>query len=205
MRTTTAASEPMQSVPVTMDTKGRVRTSKEQRCDILAAFERRGVSAVEFAKENGIKYTTFAGWLQRHRRAKPKGQPSIMRLLGAVVEQTQGGAASSCRRWPCGCRVALKSDLPTQNKSRWWRRSFAPTAMLSFSGSLRCSWQSSRAICAEANGLHNVNGTVGGGPAPGGVVRVHEQAAYAHQDPLLGRHGLMGADQAAGERNFLVA
>jgi lambda repressor-like predicted transcriptional regulator len=82
-------------VPVTVDTKGRVRTSKEQRCDILAGFERSGVSAAEFAKQSGIKYSTFAGWLQRHRRAKPKGQPSVMRLLEAVVEQTQGGAASS--------------------------------------------------------------------------------------------------------------
>jgi transposase-like protein len=111
MRTTTAASEPIQSVPVTMDTKGRVRTSKEQRCDILAAFERRGVSAVEFAKENGIKYSTFAGWLQRHRRAKPKGQPPIMRLLEAVVEQTQGGAASSVSsvalRLPGGTQIEL--------------------------------------------------------------------------------------------------
>ncbi len=94
MRTTIAASEPIQSVPVTVDTKGRVRTSKEQRCGILAVFERSGVSAAEFAKQNGIKYSTFAGWLQRHRRTKPKGQPPIMRLLEAVVEQTEGSAVS---------------------------------------------------------------------------------------------------------------
>ena len=85
----------MQSVPVTVDTKGRVRTSKEQRCHIMAEFERGGVSAAEFAKLSGIKYSTFAGWLQRHRRAKPKGQSPIMHLLEAVVERPQGGAASS--------------------------------------------------------------------------------------------------------------
>lgn len=89
MITTTGSSEPIQSVPVTMDSKGRVRTSKEQRCDILAGFERSGVSAAEFAKQGGIKYSTFAGWLQRHRRAKPKGQTRTMRLLEAVVEQAQ--------------------------------------------------------------------------------------------------------------------
>jgi transposase-like protein len=82
-------------VPVTVDTKGRVRTSKEQRCHILAEFERGGVSAAEFAKRSGIKYSTFAGWLQRHRRAKPKGQSPSMRLLEAVVEQTQGGTTPS--------------------------------------------------------------------------------------------------------------
>ena len=95
MMTTTGFSEPIQSVPVTVDTKGRVRTSKEQRCGILAEFERSGVSAAEFAKQSGIKYSTFAGWLQRHRRARPRGQPPAMRLLEAVVEHAQGGAASS--------------------------------------------------------------------------------------------------------------
>lgn len=95
MITTTGFSEPIQSVPVTVDTKGRVRTSKAQQCSILAEFERSGVSAAEFAKQSGIKYSTFAGWLQRRRRAKPKGQPPAMRLLEAVVEQAQGGAVSS--------------------------------------------------------------------------------------------------------------
>jgi transposase-like protein len=90
-----ASSHSIQNVPVTVDTKGRVRTSKEQRCHILAEFERGGVSAAEFAKRSGIKYSTFAGWLQRHRRAKPKGPSPIVRLLEAVVERPQGGAGSS--------------------------------------------------------------------------------------------------------------
>ena len=109
--TTTGFSEPIQSVPVTVDTKGRVRTSQEQRCGILAEFERSGVSAAEFAKQNGIKYSTFAGWLQRHRRAKPKGQPPIMRLLEAVVEQAQEGTAPSVSlvvlKLPGGAQIEL--------------------------------------------------------------------------------------------------
>ena len=36
----------MQNVPVTVDSKGRLRVSKEQRQTILAEFERGGVSAV---------------------------------------------------------------------------------------------------------------------------------------------------------------
>jgi len=92
----------MQNVPVTVDSKGRVRISKEQRCEILAGFERSGVSAAEFAKRGGIKYSTFAGWLQRHRRARPGSQPPVMRLLEAVVEQSHAGAAS------CGSSVVLR-------------------------------------------------------------------------------------------------
>ena len=81
-------------VPVTLDSKGRVRVAKEQRRLVLAEFERSGISAAQFAKVSGIKYSTFAGWLQRQRRAKPKGQPRAVRLLEAVVEQTLRGASS---------------------------------------------------------------------------------------------------------------
>ena len=109
---TTVSPQPIPSVPVTVDSKGRVRTSKEQRRDILAEFERGGVSAAEFAKQNGIKYSTFAGWLQRHRRAKPKGQPQAVRLLEAMVEQTLQGTgpsatASIILRWPGGSHVEI--------------------------------------------------------------------------------------------------
>jgi transposase-like protein len=77
----------MQTVPVTLDTQGRVRASKEQRRLILAEFERSGVSAARFAKQTGLKYSTLAGWLQRYRRAKPGGRARPVRLLEAVVEQ----------------------------------------------------------------------------------------------------------------------
>jgi transposase-like protein len=68
-----------------MDTKGRVRISKEQRRVILAEFERSGASAVQFAQRTGLKYSTFAGWVQRYRRAKRPGLKSPVRLLEAVV------------------------------------------------------------------------------------------------------------------------
>ena len=95
-----------------MDSKGRVRTSKEQRRNILSEFERSGVSAAGFARQSGIKYSTFAGWLQRHRRAKPKGQAQTVRLLEAMVEQTLQGTGPSARasvilRWPGGSHVEI--------------------------------------------------------------------------------------------------
>jgi transposase-like protein len=80
-------SPPIQTVPVTLDTQGRVRVSKEQRRLILAEFERSGVSAARFAKQTGLKYATLAGWLQRYRRSKPQGRARQVRLLEAVVEQ----------------------------------------------------------------------------------------------------------------------
>ena len=68
-----------------MDTKGRVRASEEQRRAILAEFERSGLSAAQFARRSGLKYSTFAGWLQRYRRRKRPRLKSAVRLLEAVV------------------------------------------------------------------------------------------------------------------------
>ena len=45
----------MPKLPVTMDTKGRMRTTKEQRRIVLAEFERSGVSAAQFAQRAGVK------------------------------------------------------------------------------------------------------------------------------------------------------
>ena len=83
------------SVHVTVDSKGRVRVSKEQRQRILAEFEHGGVSAVQFARRIGLKYSTLAGWLQRYRRTKPKGRARTVRLLEAVVAEAPGGEPDS--------------------------------------------------------------------------------------------------------------
>ena len=75
----------MPKLPVTADTKGRVRASKEQRRVILAKFEQSGMSAAQFAQRTGLKYSTFAAWVQRYRRTKrPEPKPAV-RLLEAMV------------------------------------------------------------------------------------------------------------------------
>jgi transposase-like protein len=89
----------MPKLPVTLDTKGRVRTSKEQRRLILAEFERSGVSATQFARRTGLKYSTLAGWVHRYRGRKRPGQRSAVRLLEAVVA-------------PAPLISALKLELP---------------------------------------------------------------------------------------------
>jgi transposase-like protein len=89
----------MPKLPVTLDTKGRVRTSREQRRVILAKFEHSGLSAVQFARQTGLKYSTFAAWVHRHRRTKRPGRRSPMRLLEAVVA-------------PAPLITALRVELP---------------------------------------------------------------------------------------------
>ena len=42
-------------------------TQADRRELLLAAFDRSGLSAAAFARQQGLNYTTFCGW--RHRRA----------------------------------------------------------------------------------------------------------------------------------------
>jgi len=69
------------------DARGRVRATPERRAAILAEFDRSGVSAAQFARLAGIKYSTFAQWVQRHRRRRPARKPAgrALRLLEAIV------------------------------------------------------------------------------------------------------------------------
>jgi len=101
----------MENVPVTMDSKGRVRVSREQRRAILEKFERSGVSAVQFAKRIGLKYSTLAGWRQRYRRRQRQGRR--VRLLEAVVgpaSSADGASATVVLRLAGGAQMEL-SDL----------------------------------------------------------------------------------------------
>ena len=72
-------------LPVTVDTQGRVRTTREQRRLLLAEFERSGLSATQFARRTGVKYSTFAAWVQRYRRTKRPARKAPLRLVEAVL------------------------------------------------------------------------------------------------------------------------
>jgi hypothetical protein len=49
---------------------GGVGGSRERREALLAEYDRGGMSAKGFAEWAGIKYTTFAWWLQERRRGR---------------------------------------------------------------------------------------------------------------------------------------
>jgi transposase-like protein len=82
-------------VAATTDTQGRLRVSKAQRRDILAALARSGESLPRFARRTGLKYSTLANWVQRSRRSKRTGRPPQLRLLEAVVASPEVAAAGT--------------------------------------------------------------------------------------------------------------
>jgi transposase-like protein len=102
----------MPKVPVTADTKGRLRVSKAQRRDILAALARSGESLPQFARRTGLKYSTLANWVQRSRGSKPSGRSPRLRLLEAVVEPSQVAAAGSALvlQLPGGVRLEVTDE-----------------------------------------------------------------------------------------------
>ncbi len=76
------------------DTLGRVKTPRERRESLLDEFERSGLSGVKFAALVGLKYPTFATWVQRRRRQRGSGPPTKapvptrnqLQWLEAVIE-----------------------------------------------------------------------------------------------------------------------
>jgi len=47
------------------------RTDAAHRTQIVAAFERSGLSATTFARQQGLNYTTFCNWRQREAKSVP--------------------------------------------------------------------------------------------------------------------------------------
>jgi hypothetical protein len=107
--TENTAALPEQSDPgpvLKSDTLGRVRTPAERRRELRAEFERSGLSGKKFAALVGVKYSTFAFWLQQRRRqgASPAKPTDTVRWLEAVVEQAQSSDGKS--------PLALAVELP---------------------------------------------------------------------------------------------
>ena len=54
------------------DGRGRVRTPVERREALLAEFERSGLPASRFSALVGVRYQTFATWVQRQRQERAR-------------------------------------------------------------------------------------------------------------------------------------
>lgn len=112
------------------DTRGRVRVSAERREALLDEFERSGASGAKFAQLVGIKYATFAGWVQQRRRQRVKEAkvlPSLaedgagpVRLFEAVVAGDNAaqhgalGAHGLVVELPGGSRMRIESPVQMQ-------------------------------------------------------------------------------------------
>lgn len=89
----------------------------QRRESLLDEFERSGLSGAKFAELMGIKYPTFADWVQRRRRHRGTGSPGVVkptdsvRWLEAVMEQARSSGESGSPllslQLPGGARVEM--------------------------------------------------------------------------------------------------
>lgn len=89
------------------DTQGRLRVSKAQRRDMLAALERSGQSLPQFARRSGLKYSTLANWVKGSRGWKRSKPPPPLPLLEAVAESAPAAALPLVLQLPGGVRLEV--------------------------------------------------------------------------------------------------
>jgi hypothetical protein len=100
------------------DGRGRVRVSKERREALLGEFERSGLSGAKFAAHYGLKYSSFAGWVQRRKRtqaaapATDAGSKAVQWL--EAVADVEPAAGVLVVHLPGGARMEItrRTQLP---------------------------------------------------------------------------------------------
>jgi len=117
------------------DVLGRVRVPRQRREALLDEFEKSGSSGAKFARLAGIKYPTFANWVQKRRKDgtpaqtgarmrsgvnAPPASGGPVRLFEAVVEgggagsRDSAGAQGLLVELPGGSRILVGSPVQLQ-------------------------------------------------------------------------------------------
>ena len=97
--------------------KGRVLVAADQRDALLDAFEQSGQSAMAFCRQHGLKYPTFATWVQKRRRGSEPALPRVAEVTVDVPAMAEPPAA------PEPMRVTLadgtRIDIACRKQLAW--------------------------------------------------------------------------------------
>lgn len=87
------------------------RTTFSERAELLRAFDRSGLSAAEFARQEKINYTTFCGWRRsRDETAGSAGSPQFVEVELPSAE----APSSSSLVVELGARIRLRISRADQ-------------------------------------------------------------------------------------------
>jgi transposase-like protein len=92
------------------DQRGRLRFKPEQRLALLDAYDTSGLSGPKFAQLHGVNYQTFAGWVQRRKRAQAPVAPGpgLFTLLEATARDITGTSGARLEvQLPGGARLLI--------------------------------------------------------------------------------------------------
>lgn len=114
MQSTSSQPPPISTI-IRTGSDGRLRYSREQRQDLLEAFDRSGQSAMAFSRQHGVSYQTFIAWVRKRRECGESLAPDASAFAEVVVRQPTADCAAALRIvLPCGTiiEVASRAALP---------------------------------------------------------------------------------------------
>ena len=77
--------------------QGRRFASARRRRELVAAFGESGLTRTEFARREGVKYTTLCNWVQQESKALKRGQvPAVMRFAEVALAPGAAGRLEVC-------------------------------------------------------------------------------------------------------------
>lgn len=91
------------------DARGRRRVSAKQRAEYVRAYVQSGLTQAAFAKREGLRYPTFAHWVQKAKRA---GACELPPRSGAVqFAQVQLPSSAAAMRSTASVEVQLADGV----------------------------------------------------------------------------------------------
>lgn len=114
MQSTSSEASPTSTI-IRTGSDGRLRYSREQRQDLLEAFDRSGLSAMSFSRQHGISYQTFIAWLRKRRECGdllPTESPAFAEVM--LQPSSQASSVGLRILLSCGTVIELscRSALP---------------------------------------------------------------------------------------------
>src|SRR5258708_18649937 len=86
MVTNTTATMELVETGEKRDRVGRKITPASRREELVGAWRRSGLTQAEFARREGVRYPTFASWVQQQRAANGSPKPAVPKVRFAAVQ-----------------------------------------------------------------------------------------------------------------------
>jgi hypothetical protein len=116
---------PSDLIILKQDARGRVRVPRGRQEALVDEFERSGLSGIKFAAHCGVKYPTFAAWVQRRRRERGSDSVPPARKTGTVrwMEAVLPGPSASplSVHLPGGVRMEIATAAQAPLAAAVWR------------------------------------------------------------------------------------
>ena len=114
MQSTSSEPSPASTI-IRTGSDGRLRYSREQRQDLLEAFDRSGLSAMSFSRQHGVSYQTFIAWVRKRRECGDALPPDAPAFAEVMLQKPSHDPSSGLRTLlPCGTVIEIpsRSALP---------------------------------------------------------------------------------------------